>query len=278
MAKKRKKRKKRQMKTEKQSVDTRAEIKRMLYPSSPRGYLPVDLLLLVMAFVVMNRIIFGLLGAPSPDRVWLTASAVTLYGAAITGLSLGYLRRYVGDDIGWSGPSRMQGEGPRASRFAQIVWVLWGGTLVWVAATAGLRAVLVAGEDALGFDPWSEGVLAQSFESMRAGGEVLPMVLFFVSAVILVPIGEELLFRRSVYQIIIEGLGGETIALLGSGLLFAFTHGEPVAMLRAAIAGITYAYAYKTTHAALVPILMHAVFNLLAIFALIFRWSPWLMP
>lgn len=250
----------------------------MLYPSSPRGYLPVDLLLLVMAFLLVNRIIFGLLGAPSPGRVWATVFAVTLYGVAVTGLALVYLRRYVGDDIGWVGPSRLQGDGPRASKFTQVVWVLWGGTLVWLASTAGLRALLVAGEDALGFDPWAPGVLAQSFESIHAADQAFPIVLFFISAVILVPIGEELLFRRSFYQIIIEGLGGETVALLGSGLLFAFTHGEPVAMLRAAIAGLTYAYAYRTTHASLVPILMHAVFNLLAILTVVFRWSPWLMP
>ncbi len=249
-----------------------------LTPSGPRGYRSPDLLILYVLFMLINRSIYGLFGFPDIDRPDLSAAAIVLHGLILALVSWLYLTRYTGDDVGWFGPSRLQHDASGTSAPVRLAWILAGGGFIWLLSTVGLRAVVVMMQSAIGgIDPWELGVMGQLVARTQQEG-ILPLVALFFGMVVAAPLGEELLFRRCFYQIIVEGLGGETLAVVGSGLLFAFTHGEPISMLRAALGGVTYAYAYRQTHSAAVCVLMHAVFNALALMAVVLNWSPWLLP
>ncbi len=256
-----------------------SEFARMLWPPRPRGYISPDLPLLYVVFVIVNRVVYGALGFPAPDQPWMSAAAIILHGSALALIAFHYLHRYVGDDMGWWGPSRLQRTEVRAVPVtARVAWIIWGGIGTWLICNPGLRALLAPAQDTLGFDLWEMGTLGRIVGDMAATGAWVPLGLAAIGIVAVAPLGEELLFRRSFYQIIIEGLGGQTVAVLGSGLLFAFTHGEPFAMIRAGLAGLIFALAYRCTHSALVPVLMHAIFNFLALAAVLLDWGPWLFP
>ena len=250
----------------------------LLTAPGPRGYRSPDLLILYLLFIVINRSIYGVLGFPAVDLPYTNAAAIALHGAVLALVSWRYLARYAGDDVGWFGPSRLQHEVAGASGRVQLAWIVGGGGFTWLLSTVGLRAVVVFMQNVIGgIDPWELGVMGQIVARGQQAGP-LPFVLLAVGMVAVAPLGEELLFRRCFYQIIVEGLGGQTLAVLASGLLFAFTHGEPISMLRAAVAGVIYALAYRHTHSVSVCVLMHAVFNALALMAVAFHWSPWLLP
>lgn len=264
----------------------RAELKRIFTPDEPRGYLSIDLLILYMLFFAVNASIYGILGAPErlstgSSSFTSVGAAVLLHGLILAAVSILYITRYAGDTVGWwRRPAffASQGSPGEVPAFKKVGWIVWGGVGAWLLATAGVRAVLVMGEKALGFNPWGVGALGRAVKSAYTSGTHMLFLLLLVGVVVAAPLGEELLFRRSIYAVIIEGLGGETLAVLGSGVLFAFTHGEPVAMFKAAVAGLIYAWAYHQTKSALVPILMHALFNALAVLAVLADFSPWLLP
>ncbi len=267
-----------------QPNDDQSELRRVFLPAEPRGYLSVDILVLYMAFVLTHSAVAFVSGGIDPSLMQHPVSAVAsslgvvLQGAVVWFICHRYITDYAGDDMGWWSPSVLQQEAPRASLVEKMTWVMWGGIGAWILATAGVRALLVAGEGILEVDPWEVGLMGQMVQSAYRSGAYLPLGLLLLGILVAAPLGEELLFRRSFYVIIIEGLGGTTLAVLGSGLIFAFTHGEPVAMLRAALAGIIYALAYHRTRAAAIPVMMHVLFNLLATLTVIFEFSPWLMP
>ncbi len=247
-------------------------------PPGPRGYRSPDLLILYLLFIVINRSIYGVFRFPAVNLPYTNVAAIVLHGAILALVSWRYLARYAGDDVGWFGPSRLQHEAPRTSGWVRFAWIVGGGGLTWLLATVGIRAVVASLQGVIGgIDPWELGVMGQMVARGQEAGPV-PLVLLAVGMVAVAPLGEELLFRRCFYQIIVEGLGGQTLAVLASGLLFAFTHGEPISMLRAAVAGVIYALAYRHTHSTAVCVLMHALFNALALVAVALNWSPWLLP
>ena len=260
-------------------------MQRLLFPEEPRGYFSIDLLILYAIFSLIYLGFSAVFGVASPDiityplRGIISSLGIFLQGTTVFVISYIYIIRYAGDDIGWWYPSRMQQhEAPQATLMNKLTWIVWGGLGTWVLSTAGVRAVLLSVEEYLEFNLWEVGLLGEVIQTARDTGATFPLILLILGSLVAAPLGEELLFRRTFYQIIIEGLGGKTLAVLGSGLMFAFTHGEPVPMFRAAVAGIIFAFAYHKTRAFLVPLLMHFVFNLMAVLTVLYELSPWLMP
>lgn len=96
------------------------------------------------------------------------------------------------------------------------------------------------------------------FHEVSAEGEGL--WFFFVRAVLLAPLLEELLFRGLIYRRI-RGLWGERAALLISALLFGLFHGNVTQGIFGFLCGLMLAAAYERTDALLVSILMHAAAN-----------------
>jgi membrane protease YdiL (CAAX protease family) len=89
------------------------------------------------------------------------------------------------------------------------------------------------------------------------------MALFVLLAVVVVPIGEEILFRGYAFERLRQR-GGIVAAYLVSSLLFAATHANPSALVIYFYLGLVLAHAYQRTGTVVAPIIAHGVNNLLA--------------
>lgn len=95
-----------------------------------------------------------------------------------------------------------------------------------------------------------------------AGSPAWVMVLTVLSAVVLAPLVEELLFRGLVQPALARKLGSEWKAILLTGLFFGIIH-VPLYQTMPALVffGIVLGYAYAKTRSLTLVILIHAVFN-----------------
>ena len=91
----------------------------------------------------------------------------------------------------------------------------------------------------------------------------LVLALSFVSIVIAAPVVEEILFRGYVLDAIRE-IHGDTVAVLGSAVLFGLLHFEPYVVGMAAIGGVIYGWVRIKTGSLWSSIVSHMVWNFLA--------------
>jgi membrane protease YdiL (CAAX protease family) len=98
------------------------------------------------------------------------------------------------------------------------------------------------------------------------------MLLFALLGTTVAPIGEEVFFRGLVYntlksklkkrlRVAPRGMKAETVAMIGSALLFALLHVSPLNLLPIFIMGLAFAYVYERTGSLWITILMHAINN-----------------
>jgi membrane protease YdiL (CAAX protease family) len=116
----------------------------------------------------------------------------------------------------------------------------------------------------LGLDV-SQQELAGFFNNGTAPLLLLALTLI---SVVIVPIGEELLFRAGIFRIA-GRLLPRWAALLLSALAFAALHGSVVHFIPLTVLGIVFALAYEKTGSLLVPVVAHALFNLNSIVGLL---------
>ena len=91
----------------------------------------------------------------------------------------------------------------------------------------------------------------------------LVLALSFVSIVIAAPVVEEILFRGYVLDAIRE-IHGDTVAVLGSAVLFGALHLIPYVVGMAAIGGVIYGWVRIKTGSLWPSIVSHMVWNFLA--------------
>lgn len=141
----------------------------------------------------------------------------------------------------------------------------------------------------LGFDYWLIG-LAVMIVSNIAIGNLTPIAIpeneqmireaiamnpfiMLISSVVLAPVLEEILFRKTLFDI----FKNKYVYIITSGLLFGFFHVVGVAtsiyswlyVIPYAALGVVFAYAYKKTNNLLTPISMHALHNFITIIQLL---------
>lgn len=81
-----------------------------------------------------------------------------------------------------------------------------------------------------------------------------------VSAIVLAPVAEEVLFRGILYAAVKE-LGHPRIALFGTSMVFAGIHGSWVAFVPLTFFALVLTLLYERTRSLLAPIVAHASFN-----------------
>lgn len=148
------------------------------------------------------------------------------------------------------------GKGPLSARslFSSLAVILGalGLTQVWMVILAS-------------FDPST--LVGKSFQDYLDkmtlfDGRTADLPLELLVTVLLVPIGEELLFRG-----IIQGELGRafspSITVLATSILFALFHLDLIQGSYVLIAGLALSVCYQLTRNLLVPILMHMLFNLI---------------
>jgi membrane protease YdiL (CAAX protease family) len=92
-------------------------------------------------------------------------------------------------------------------------------------------------------------------------------VVVTVAVVVFAPLGEELLFRGLLFQALRNRVRLWPAMLL-SGLLFAASHVEPLAILVLSPVGVFFAWVFHRRGSLLVPIVAHATFNLVNVLLL----------
>lgn len=141
----------------------------------------------------------------------------------------------------------------------QIMYAVIGGMILSIA----LLAIL----DLLQYDEWmnllfnKEGEQAAVDNLLKAKSwQTLGAIT--VSAVIIAPITEEVLFRGILYGATKKYSGG-IFALLSSSLLFAIVHAHATNLFPLFIIGVLLALVYEYSGSLIASISMHALFNLL---------------
>lgn len=135
-------------------------------------------------------------------------------------------------------------------------WILVGiaggvfATLVKIPATMAFTALF--GESTSTQDGWS---------SANQGG-FLAVVLSFLFLGVLTPIGEELFFRGVITTVLLRY--GALVGVIGSTVVFALLHGEPILMISAVLVGLPAAELRRRTGSIWPGVALHITFDLIS--------------
>lgn len=124
-----------------------------------------------------------------------------------------------------------------------VAFVLKGlAVLVWIQITGNTENI--------------QGVYAQG-----GSGGALSLVLATVFFGFLTPLGEELLFRGAITNVLLR-YSRPAIAVVGSTLIFALAHGINIVFPAAVVAGLATAEIYRRSGSVWTAVVVHVVFNL----------------
>jgi len=94
----------------------------------------------------------------------------------------------------------------------------------------------------------------------REGEDTVTLIMMAFAAVIVAPIGEEIIFRGYLYPVA-KKYAGSAIAALFSSLVFAGAHGNVAALLPLFVFGLLLVAVYEYTGSIWAPIAVHFLFN-----------------
>ena len=95
---------------------------------------------------------------------------------------------------------------------------------------------------------------------------IMGFILLFTAVVIIAPLGEELLFRGFLQQILEEHWKDVTRAVLVTALFFAMIHMNPYWFVQIYILGILLGFLAWKTKSVLPPLILHSINNAMAMF------------
>lgn len=187
---------------------------------------------------------------PSGIGIWFSAVfwgtvslAVILYLARIRGLPL----------VSWMGLADFH---PGRTVGVALLALLVTLPVVFIAAAAFNRLVLEPS--------WPDLGAQEAVKLFLTSPDLGLRIALVVSAVIVAPLAEELLFRGFLYPAI-KRFTDPVFAMLCSGLLFAAVHNNLPALIPLFILGIAFAAVYEYSGSLWTPIWMHAMFNFCSI-------------
>lgn len=108
---------------------------------------------------------------------------------------------------------------------------------------------------------WPDLEAQDAVRAFRDSGDTAARIVLVVAAVIVAPLVEELLFRGFIYGVI-KRFTDAWFAALCSALLFAVVHLHVGSLLPLAVLALLLCAAYELSGSLLVPMLLHALFNL----------------
>ena len=88
------------------------------------------------------------------------------------------------------------------------------------------------------------------------------LVLAWVGAAVIAPLAEEVFFRGFLQTFLVNWLRSRWVAILLAALAFTLVHAQVHALPALLLFGVILGYAYERTGSLVVPILVHALFNL----------------
>jgi membrane protease YdiL (CAAX protease family) len=103
-------------------------------------------------------------------------------------------------------------------------------------------------------------VLVQKFNSAVSGGDTRLVGLITLSACVIAPVTEEVLFRGTFYPTLARSFGRGPAAI-ACALFFALVHDRFSDVPGLTVLALCFTLAYELTGSLLVPVFMHATFN-----------------
>jgi len=179
--------------------------------------------------------------------------------------------------------------------FGMVVWrlnpVAWLGIRwphwpwVFLLAPVGVLATwtFVVGLEGIGYNGWLQGELGgngqqEVVEAFTSTKDPVLLGLLCLTAVVVAPVSEEILFRGYLYPASKRFIG-KVPALLFSSLIFAAIHHNAMALLPLCFLAVLLAVAYEVSGSIWAPIGMHFLFNAATVgFQLAGRWGWIVLP
>ena len=153
--------------------------------------------------------------------------------------------------------------GPKRVEPRDVALGIGYGLAAFLVVQVGLGSLLTAAIESTGQE--MPVVQEEVQDAVRGTGLVALVVAF--SAVILAPIGEELLFRGVLYQGLAKRVSGWPAIGL-SGLAFGVSHRELLVIVLTFPLGMLLAWTLRRHGTLLIPILTHVVFNVIGVLLL----------
>jgi len=137
--------------------------------------------------------------------------------------------------------------------------------LLWLLPGLALAMALVRSADYLNLvllqrQPDTQSVVQLVIDQ----GSPALMLLIGLGAVVLAPLAEEIVFRAFLFRNLRDAMG-RGLALVISGFAFALVHFEPTLILPLTALGVALALLYEWSGSLWVPVVVHALWNLLAL-------------
>jgi membrane protease YdiL (CAAX protease family) len=200
-----------------------------------------------VGLLLVNSLVQALLAAWISDAVSAIALGSLLCFVALPAL----LWRRVGAATDAATLSMREDLGSDALRPAEVGWLLV------------LTAAMLLPLDLLG--EWNQWVLPAPDSYAELQAKLLPSGPFetvraYLGLGILVPVGEEIVFRGIVQQAIRRSVGPWSASVL-AGSLFALLHLEPWFLLPLAVTGTLLGIVYEITDTLWAPVLLHVLYN-----------------
>jgi len=134
--------------------------------------------------------------------------------------------------------------------------------------------LMLVNGSALGLNAWMQGFWPdlqgqETAEAFRASDDVLAKIMLAVSAAIVAPLVEEVIFRGFIYGVLKRYTDG-IFAALCSSLLFAIVHLHVGTMFPLALLALIFCAVYEYTGCLLVPMIMHGLFNATSLTVMVF--------
>ncbi len=115
---------------------------------------------------------------------------------------------------------------------------------------------------------WPDLKAQDAVRAFRDSGDAVARLVLVVAAVVVAPLVEELIFRGFIYGVI-KRFTDTWFAALCSALLFAVVHFHVGSLLPLSVLALLLCAAYELSGSLLVPMLMHAIFNLTSLVLLL---------
>jgi membrane protease YdiL (CAAX protease family) len=139
-------------------------------------------------------------------------------------------------------------------KYAAAMGVVTG--MVAIPVTGGLLLLSSFALETIGIEaPEQEAV-----QVLRASGAWLNRLVLGITAIVLAPVAEELLFRGVLYPAI-KQLGFPRLALWVSAALFGMIHGNLAALIPLTVFAVALAWLYERTDNLVAPVAAHMMFN-----------------
>lgn len=225
---------------------------------------------ITLAFGLTLPFIANLLGAGGPLKLFEFSAYAVAQSALIAGLSIYVVRYRYRLPLGALGLRWDRGPALLLAGFGLGAATI---PLSTAAESAALALIgLFTGEARARMMAEAEHANNPITGLIQTSRDPMDLVVMLAILTVVVPIAEETFFRGFVYRVLRERWG-VAVGVLASASFFGVVHLEPVHFLPIFVLGVILAYSLERTRSLLPAIAVHAVNNLVAVFAVLYRWN-----